>query len=434
MTFFPGSESQLYAGQITSVRMVNTGSGTAVAWNPNTTTVMFSTRNPDGTWTEPVVGYTNASGAVLLGFVYTGSAYTIAVRIGSTPTLLNSTNLTTWGTSRTGYTGMTSMVYTGGYYYATAITGANATVARSATGSGWTLYETISYLNAVTNRDPVIFGNIYVAVHEGTSETLSLSDRVLVSKVDSKVTEPILTGAKAIAGTSGAMIYHDISTVTNSLNWGWMRLDGGRWLRQGTFAQSGTPGPGDISAITGGFAVAYVRGEVLYYRELVEHVDEIRTSAFPAPVVDHVDDRLENFIVEMSLGNTWIDVSDHVNYRISPTDFGDSAQTLRRITASSNHYDGTVLIHTTKEQVQETITVTVYGQDQNQVTENLLLLQEIVEQPLYRVRMTYGNHRQTWLCDSADFNISRGHVFMHNTMAQMRLSIPRFPRVTYEAL
>lgn len=166
----------------------------------------------------------------------------------------------------------------------------------------------------------------------------------------------------------------------------------------------------------------------------MEHVDEIRTSAFPAPVVDHVDDRLENFIVEMSLGNTWIDVSDHVNYRISPTDFGDSAQTLRRITASSNHYDGTVLIHTTKEQVQETITVTVYGQDQNQVTENLLLLQEIVEQPLYRVRMTYGNHRQTWLCDSADFNISRGHVFMHNTMAQMRLSIPRFPRVTYEAL
>ena len=141
---------------------------------------------------------------------------------------------------------------------------------------------------------------------------------------------------------------------------------------------------------------------------------------------------MEYFSIEVSYGNVWVSLNDHVNFRVAVDGFGEKAYQRRRTTATSPYYDGTFLVHSTMENVQEGVTVYVTGASQNHVTENLLLLEEIFSQDSYLIRQQMDDHVETWSCQAADYTITRGHIEMHNVRATMKLSIPRLPKVTYE--
>lgn len=76
----------------------------------------------------------------------------------------------------------------------------------------------------------------------------------------------------------------------------------------------------------------------------------------------------------------------------------------------------------------------VRGESQNDVTENILMLKDLFSQLSYRVRVQFGNHRETWYCQTANWTEERSHVLMHNSMAKLSFTIPRLPRTTEEII
>lgn len=143
---------------------------------------------------------------------------------------------------------------------------------------------------------------------------------------------------------------------------------------------------------------------------------------------------MQDFDLEISDGVNWISLNDHVNYRVGAEGLGNSTQTLRRLSTTSPYYDGTFLVHSTKENVEEQLTIYITGSSQNHVTENILRLEELFSQDLYNVRLRLDDHMETWLCQPADYGIDRSHVNAHNIRATMKLTISRFPKITYEVV
>lgn len=146
------------------------------------------------------------------------------------------------------------------------------------------------------------------------------------------------------------------------------------------------------------------------------------------------DYTLQEFDAEISYGNTWVSLNDHVNYVIRAEDFGTSAYQRRRITADSPYYDGTFYLHSTMENVQESISVQVMGYSPNHVTENINSLIYFFSQDSFNLRKRMDDHMETWLCQPADYGIDRSHVMMHNNMAVVKLSIPRHPKIDFEVI
>lgn len=152
------------------------------------------------------------------------------------------------------------------------------------------------------------------------------------------------------------------------------------------------------------------------------------------PVQVHNQREMSEFDVEVSYGAEWVSLNDQLNFRVAVEGFGNKTQTRRRITAASPYYDGTFVIHTTQENVEEAISVWVYGTSQNHVTENLLMLETLFDQATYNIRVRMDDHQETWLCWPADYSIDRSHVMAHNVMALMKLTITRMPAVSYEVI
>lgn len=134
-----------------------------------------------------------------------------------------------------------------------------------------------------------------------------------------------------------------------------------------------------------------------------------------------------SFSAEISYGDQWINLNDKIRYKFRADNYGQKAQTLRRITAQSPYFDGTYSIHTSKENVSESVMIEVSGQTQNIVTENVLLLLDCVAQDTYQIRMDVEDHRETWQCEPADYTIDRSQVYLHNKLCLVTLSIPRLP-------
>ena len=146
------------------------------------------------------------------------------------------------------------------------------------------------------------------------------------------------------------------------------------------------------------------------------------------------DYTLQGFDVEVSYGATWVSLNDQITYRIRAEDFGNSAYQRRRITTDSPYYDGTFYLHSTLENVQESVAVQVMGYSPNHVTENINSLIYYFSQDSFNLRKRLDDHIETWLCQPADYGIDRSHVLMHNNIAVVKFSVPRSPKVSYEVV
>lgn len=140
----------------------------------------------------------------------------------------------------------------------------------------------------------------------------------------------------------------------------------------------------------------------------------------------------DTFQVTISNGEEWFTLTDGYSMWISPDQFGQSSITWRKEEAQSRYYHGTFLMHATKDNVVESIAVYMRGQTQNEVTEMIMMLEELFTQHRFQLRVQFGDHRETWYCQTADYQIDRGHIMMHNHMAKMSFKIPRLPETTKE--
>jgi len=152
------------------------------------------------------------------------------------------------------------------------------------------------------------------------------------------------------------------------------------------------------------------------------------------PVTINNEDAMQEFDLTISYGLENISLNDHVNYQVAADEFGNKQTSLRRIEAESPYYDGTFTIHVTKGNIMEPLSLYVRGATQNQVTENLLFLEELFMQPTYTMTLRMDDHLETWKCWPAEYSIERSHVFMHAGMAVFKVQVPRHPTVSYEVI
>lgn len=140
------------------------------------------------------------------------------------------------------------------------------------------------------------------------------------------------------------------------------------------------------------------------------------------------------FDVEVSWNDTWVSLNDHVRFIIGAESLGERTVSRRRNTVTSPFYDGEYEVHSVRENVKESLQIYVLGPSHSQLTENLLLLEDCFEQFVYNVRVTMDEHREVWVCQSADWSIDRSHIQAHNTRAVFKTEIPRLPKVRYEVI
>lgn len=330
--------------------------------------------------------------------------------------------------------------------------GPTVTVVRSSTNrTTWTSLPYPSQLSTrslVRGRTVIYGGQLYVFMREGDPFVESNEDRLLYSAWSGSYWEATLLVSTKATGSptplvideSLAVVFQDRTLDGISSPWAWAIRDE-NWLRRGVISQGAGFGGGGHAVLYGsGFGLTYsmksepaaVDAEV-YFRMVFAAEDSIEYRPIPGAVTsENVVDALDNFMVEISWGSRWISLTDHVRFYMSSEDYGDKAQTLRRVNAQSPYYEGSYLVHAVRENVTETLSIYILGVSQNDVTENMLLLEELVSQPSFRIRITHQDHVETWKCQQADYSIQRGHLMLHNTRAMMRLNVPRLPSVTYE--
>jgi hypothetical protein len=426
------------------------------------------------TWTAPVTVYSPAGVDVSPGGVTWTTGTTQVMCVNETNTTsgavtvktLTSTNGTTWGLLSTVtftefWAYVTDFVWTGTRYYlaATVRNTFDAPMqamvkwtANALTSNTWTSLGRVDQLTTLDNVWPrfAISGtNVHLVYREGNFSTQSTDDSILYARYNGGTWS---SPSRIVTGTGNpdiatltdgyAVIYKDQSVQGGFGIWSWMFYDGDTFVKRGTFSQGFQYGTGGWAmSTTDGFMAIYATrtndlstAGTLFIRGFTSTVDEA-----PAVFVPHFrenkpsqTDELDNFNIECQFGQTWYSLSDGLRFYVSPEDFGTKSQVHRRVTAQSPFYEGTYLIHAVRENITEQITVGVLGVSQNDVTENLLLLEDMVSQPSFLLRLTMGDHRETWSCQTADYSMERGHIMMHNCRAMMKLSVPRLPDVTYE--
>lgn len=156
-------------------------------------------------------------------------------------------------------------------------------------------------------------------------------------------------------------------------------------------------------------------------------------SDAPFSVVADDLDGLQYMDAEISYGSSWVSLNDGERYKIAATNTRDNtSKTWRKITAQSPVLGGTYLVHAVPELVTEQVGVWIYGSNQTDLADNFFFLDELFEQPSFRLRWTFNEYREYWDCQLADASYSRNQVWTHSAMAMSTFSVPRFPRVTRE--
>lgn len=435
--------------------------------------VIKASSSIDGiTWSVPVTALTEASRDLAPGgVVHNGTNFVMAVSSTNTTTGATSTRIVTSAAGLV-YTGSATVTWTefwaapsdleyvGGTYYLAAtvrpvINGPLlARVKTSVNLTTWSSLGSPGQLVSIDNvwpRISVVNSAVRLVYRQGNYDNETPEDRILTAQYLNGGWSPTSivvdgTGNPDICAldVGYAVVYQDQTIQPGQGVWAWMYFDGEKFYKRGTFSQGFEYGVGAaVIATDDGFAAVYSTRKAegstdgtLYYRGFVGTFDEPPNTFVPQMIdrPENPNDELENFSVEISLGDYWVSLSDGIRYYVSPEGFGEKAQTQRRVTASSPYYEGTYLVHAVRENVSETITVGVTGVSQNDVTENLLFLEEMILQPAFKIRVTVQDHVETWSCQSADYAIERGHLMLHNTRAMMKMQISRLPEVTYEVI
>jgi len=143
---------------------------------------------------------------------------------------------------------------------------------------------------------------------------------------------------------------------------------------------------------------------------------------------------MRSFDIEASWNDQWISLNDHLRFIVGAESLGDKTVARRRTTVTSPFYDGEYEVHSVRENVRESLQVYVLGPSQSQLTEHILLLEDIFEQFVYNIRVTLDEHREVWTCQSADWSVDRSHVQAHNNRAVFKVEVPRLPKVSYEVI
>lgn len=140
------------------------------------------------------------------------------------------------------------------------------------------------------------------------------------------------------------------------------------------------------------------------------------------------------FTMEVDYSGRWVDLNDKLNFEIGAETIQSTQISWRKVVAESPITEGSYTIHAVKGMVTESIQVYVHGGSQVELNDNIRRLEFLFSRLDFRVRLTFDNYREYWKCQTSEWQTQRAQVYVHNLMAIMTFSVPRFPTVTTEEL
>lgn len=129
--------------------------------------------------------------------------------------------------------------------------------------------------------------------------------------------------------------------------------------------------------------------------------------------------------------NGSIDLNDHSHYAVSAQSTRENTSTAyRQILATSPALAGQYLVHSVPDLVTETVGIWVLGATQTALQANYNALRAAFESWTYQLAWTWADYSEHWNCNAVtSMTIDMSQGMLHNYMAHVTLTVPRFPTV-----
>ena len=148
-----------------------------------------------------------------------------------------------------------------------------------------------------------------------------------------------------------------------------------------------------------------------------------------------VNTRVETDGTEMSVHakistpSGWLNLEDPVNgYALEKTTLGNTQISTTQITAQSNFVEGTVVLNSVRQQVQETLSVWVTGDSTSQLWSRRDVLLSALNQLQYQVCLVIEDMAVYFTCTPANpITITYQQEFMFARTCQVAATLNRYP-------
>jgi hypothetical protein len=133
--------------------------------------------------------------------------------------------------------------------------------------------------------------------------------------------------------------------------------------------------------------------------------------------------------IEAPLG--WLALEDMLaGYELHAESFASAQHQSRIIQAEGDWVEGSYAVRAVEGNVTEALSVWVKGEDPYQLAMRIQALTDGLHQLQYRLRLTFGNLREEWVCQYSDYTIESDQNLRFSTLALVKAQVPHLPTVT----
>ena len=130
-------------------------------------------------------------------------------------------------------------------------------------------------------------------------------------------------------------------------------------------------------------------------------------------------------VTRTDLGLSTLNINDHVNYALGSQILGGTVS-WERNQVNSPWVDGDITVSRRRPNVQESVQINVYGDNQTEMLANIKEITEAFSQNSYQMTVTLNGQVYRYQCESADYSVEWG-VKMHSSQCMVMFSVPRRP-------
>lgn len=123
----------------------------------------------------------------------------------------------------------------------------------------------------------------------------------------------------------------------------------------------------------------------------------------------------------------WMDLNNHDSYELEAESLGNRQVTHRKQEASNPYVPGTWVVSAVPDNVVETVSLWVRGQNHYELSQRVMALEDAFSQLQFYMQWSVEDRLMTWFCQVADYQINTQREFQHATMAKFVAQVPRYP-------
>jgi hypothetical protein len=129
----------------------------------------------------------------------------------------------------------------------------------------------------------------------------------------------------------------------------------------------------------------------------------------------------------------WLELEDlAAGYELHSESFASKQIQSRKVEAEGDWVEGSYTVRAVAGNVTEALSVYVHGDDPYQLAVRIQALTDGLHQLQYRLRLTVGNMRESWICQYTDYTIESDQALRFATLALVKAQVPHLPSIVLE--